>query len=156
MDQDITAFYNKFDQSIFYWFADDMENMSEIPLASRTEAIEENKPSIAAPQPAQNSPNAQPADTLGKVEKKGSTFTTFDSKGKQITYFSSPNMDLVGWGKDFFVLRSGTTFKTYDPRCKQITSITVGGAGTATVENETFTVKVGSSSQRYDKNGRRK
>jgi len=135
MDQDITAFYNENTQSIFYWFSDDMQNMSEIPLVSRTQATEkivDNKPGVAASQPAQNSPNTQPADTLGKVEKKGSTFTTFHSKGKQITYFSSPNMDLVGWGKDFFVLRSGTTFKTYDPRCKQITSITVGGAGTAT------------------------
>jgi len=159
MDQDIAAFYNENTQSIFYWFSDDMQNMSEIPLASRieaTEAIAENKPSAAAPQPAQNPPSAQPTDTLGKVEKKGSTFTTFDSKGKQITYFSNPNMDLVGWGKDFFVLRSGTTFKTYDPRCRQITSLSIGGAGTASVETETFTVKVGSSSQRYDKNGRRK
>jgi hypothetical protein len=156
IDQDITAFYNDKTQSIFYWFSDDMEYMSEIPLVAHTEESVKKQINTPVTQPAQSSSNTQSVDTLGKVQQKGSTFTTFDSKGKEITHFSSPNMELVGWGIDFFVIRSGTTFKTYDPRCKQITSISIGAASTASVQNDTFTVKVGSSSQKYDKNGKRK
>ena len=154
--ENITAFYNDQTQSIFYWFSDDEDNMSEIILVAHTEANMNNKATATTTQSTQNSSNTQSIETLGKVEQRGSTFTTFDSRGRQITYFSSPNMQLVGWGKDFFVIRSGSTFKTYDLRCKELSSITIGGAGTATVENETFTIKIGTSSQRFDKHGRRK
>jgi hypothetical protein len=134
-----------------------MDELHEIPLENTITPIAENwKPEFTTTQPAQNSSNTQSVDVLGKVEQRGSTFTTFNTIGREITHFSSPNMDLVGWGRDFFVIRSGTTFKTYDPRCRQITSISIGGAGTASVENDIFTVKVGSSSYKYDKSGRRR
>jgi hypothetical protein len=99
--------------------------------------------------------NTQATVTLGKVEQRGTTFTTFDSGGRRITNFSSPNRELVGWGSDFFVIRSGTSFYTYDPHCKQISTVTVGGATTATVEAGSFTVRVGSSNQKFNKNCRR-
>jgi hypothetical protein len=119
--------------------------------------MEYENPAYYYDEPAQpltenkQSTNTQSSDTLGKVEQKGSTYTTFDSGGRRITNFFFFFTDLVGWGTDFFVIRSGTTFYTYDPRCKQISTVTVGGAGTATVDKASFTVKVGSSNQKFNR-----
>jgi hypothetical protein len=99
---------------------------------------------------------AQSEGVIGKVEQKGTTFTVFDATGKKITNFSSPNQELLGWGRDFFVLKSGTTFTTYDARCRKISNVSVGGATTGSVQIDGFTVKVGSSNQRFDKNCKKK
>jgi hypothetical protein len=63
---------------------------------------------------------------------------------------------LIGWGNDFFVIKSVTTFKTYDVRCRQISSVSVGGATTTSVEKEIFIVKAGAITSKYDKHCKRK
>ena len=55
-----------------------------------------------------------------RVLQDGTRFTVYDPEGKQITYFSSPNQELIGVGLDFFVLRQNNTFTTYDARCRRL------------------------------------
>lgn len=96
-----------------------------------------------------NNTNTSTNDNIGKVIQDGSKFTTFNTNGRQVTYFSSPNKELIGWGKDFFVIRQRDTFYTYDIHCKQFSSITIGGSANAkvSVQGETFTV----NNRKYNK-----
>ena len=163
IDQEILANYDS--DMLTWWFSDDPDNTFIIYLGEPVYQMANESPGYSSETPAQSggssesrqSSNTQSTDTdtLGKVEQRGSTFTTYNSRGNQITNFSSPNRELVGWGRDFFVIRSGTTFYTYDSRCRQISSITIGGAATATVENESFTVIVGSSNFKYNRSCKR-
>jgi hypothetical protein len=155
--------FAKYEPNILtYWFSDDPDNTFSIHLGEPVYQMANENPdfpetsgqTVGSSDVGQAS-NTQPTETLSKVEQRGSTFTTFDSRGNQITHFSSPNRELVGSGRDFFVIRSGTTFYTYDTRCKQISTITIGGATMAKVEPESFTVKVGSSNFKYNKSCRR-
>lgn len=99
---------------------------------------------------------AQSAEAIGKVVQQGTTFTTYDVKGKKTTHFSSPNRTLLGWGNDFFVLQSNTTYTTYDAKCREISHVSVGGSAPGTVAADSFTVKVGSSLQKFDRQCKRK
>jgi WD40 repeat protein len=135
---------------------DERQIVFDILLSGPLEQLVQNDTPVQKTQTVQSSTTNQPTVALGKIEQKGTTFTAFDLSGKEITHFSSPNSQLLGWGSDFFVIRSGTTFKTYDVRCRQISSVSVGGATTASVEKEIFTVKAGSSTFKYDKRCKRK
>jgi hypothetical protein len=99
---------------------------------------------------------AQSSEVIGKVVQKGTTFTTYGTNGKEITHFSYANRQLVGWGKDFFVLVSGTTYTTYDARCKEISHISIGGSTPGGVQQDSFTVNVSLRVQQYDKFCKRK
>jgi hypothetical protein len=160
-DSEILANYDSDTELLTWWFSDEPGDAFVIYLGEPIYQMVYDSPGYYPEEYIQPSAeigqatNAQPSDTLGKVEQSGSKYTTFDSRGRQITYFSNPNTELVGWGKDFFVIRSRTTFYTYDPHCKQISSISIGGATTVTVEAESFTVRVGSSNQRYNRSCRR-
>jgi hypothetical protein len=101
---------------------------------------------------------AQTTETIGRVAQSGSTFTVYNTRGSEITHFSSSGQTLMGFGKDFFVLRrNGTsTFTTYTPRCRQISTVSVGGATGCVVGPDSFTVQAGSQKTTYTKNCRRK
>jgi hypothetical protein len=163
IDREILA--NAESLSLTWWFYDDPDEKRLLYKGLPADEWEDEGGSHDSGEPVPSrvtsvgntqATNTQSAVTLGKVEQNGTKFTTFDSSGRQITNFSSPNRQLVGWGVDFFVIRSGTSFYTYDARCRQISTVTVGGAGAATVERETFTVKVGSSNQRFKRSCQRK
>jgi serine protease inhibitor ecotin len=100
---------------------------------------------------------AQSDVVIGKVQQQKSTFTIYDTNGKKVGgNVSLPNRDLVGWGKDFYVVRLKTTFDFYNSKNQKTKSITVGGATTASVANDLLTVKVGTSTFKYDKTGKKK
>jgi hypothetical protein len=161
IDREILANYDS--DTLTWWFYDDPDSKFVLYKGLPPDEWEdeggghysgEPEPPVISTGNRQTT-ETQPPVTLGKVEQRGSTFTTFDSGGRQITYFSSPNRELVGWGRDFFVIRSGTTFSTYDSRCRQISTTTIGGATTATVDTDSFTVRVGSSNQKFNRSCKR-
>lgn len=153
-DEELTAYFDEYTNSIVWWYSDQPENTSTIFLGESPQAGAEYTSTTG-----NNTETITVQSTtiaLGKVQQKGTTFTTFDTNGREITHFSSPNQQLIGWGKDFFLIQSGSNFTTYDERCREISHISIGGATSASVQSDGFTVKAGTATQRFDRRCRRR
>jgi len=64
------------------------------------------------------------AQNIGRVEQNGRNFVILNETGGRI---ASPRIGrgthiLVGWGRDFFVVRYGNTIQTHDARGRHIAS----------------------------------
>lgn len=169
VEQDITAFYNNDTNSIFYWFYDDMENMSEIPLSVSTEKIAETNPDVITTQPAQDTSQTQPVQNpsntqsasnyIGKVEKRGTGYLVYNTSNSQTADIPAGNRQLGGWGKDFVVLyeksssTAGVTYTVYDIKGYKQTSFSVQNTECIGVGNDFIVLKSGTTFTTYTAKG---
>ena len=64
------------------------------------------------------------AQNIGRVEQNGRRFVVFNENGGRIAQsnIGRGTHNLVGWGRDFFVVRHGNIIQTHDARGRQIAS----------------------------------
>jgi hypothetical protein len=97
---------------------------------------------------------SQSKDAIADVKQQGSYLQILDAKGKKISELPiRPNMEYLGTGTDFFVVKVGSYFTTYDAKSKKIADLAIRpGMVFRSAAGNGFTVKNGSYVQTYDKN----
>ena len=88
--------------------------------------------------------------TIGRVQENGTTFTIFDSNGKQVTAMSIPSANLIGYCSNFLLIKVGTKFTIYNVEFKQITSLSIPNTDGVGVGNDFIVLKSGTTFTTYD------